>query len=329
MIKRILTLAVLGAAAMSNTGCKNGGGGAKKINGVEYQIVKDAPGTPAKIGDFIEVHLIAKVDTAVGKPPLELGNTYTQNNNEPIAKAVDTSYGKGQFENVLRFLSAGDSAVVTISIDTLLATIPEQQKQSGQMPPWFKPGNKIVVTMKAVAVKTKDQYMQEMQEKQKKAMEKMQADEAAQAPIDDKAIQDYIAANNIKATKTESGLYYAITKTGSGANAKAGQSVSMKYLGKTLEGEQFDANMDDKFNLLKDKQIFTFTLGQGQVIRGWDEGLQLLNKGSRATLILPSKIAYGSRGNGPIKPNSVLIFYVEMTDIKDAPAQQAPSAPNQ
>jgi len=323
MIKRILSLAVLGAAAMSNTGCKSGDG-VKKINGIEYQIVKDAPGTPAKIGDFIDVHLIAKVDTAPGKS-WELGNTYTQNNNEPISKPVDTGYSKGQFENVFRFLSVGDSAVVRISCDTLISTIPAQQR--GQLPPWLKPGNTIVVSMKAVSVKSKDQYMKEMQEKQKAAMEKMQADEAAQAPIDDKAIQDYIAANNIKATKTESGLYYAITKAGSGANAKAGQSVSMKYLGKTLEGEQFDANMDDKFNLLKDKQIFTFTLGQGQVIRGWDEGLQLLNKGSRATLILPSKIAYGVRGNGPIKPNSVLVFNVEMTDIKDAPAQQNVPAP--
>jgi FKBP-type peptidyl-prolyl cis-trans isomerase len=81
-----------------------------------------------------------------------------------------------------------------------------------------------------------------------------------------------------------------------------------------LNGEKFDSNVDPKFNHV---QPFEFTVGIGQVIKGWDEGLQLLNKGGKAKLIIPSSLAYGSRGAGAaIPPNSPLVFDVEVTDIK-------------
>ncbi len=106
-----------------------------------------------------------------------------------------------------------------------------------------------------------------------------------------------------------------MNRKGSGANAKAGQSVSMLYLGKTLDGQQFDANMDANYKATRSP--FTFTLGAHQVISGWDEGVALLNKGSRATLYLPSGMAYGAAGaGGRIGPNAVLIFDVEVEDIR-------------
>jgi len=151
---------------------------------------------------------------------------------------------------------------------------------------------------------------------------------AQQMPVDDKILQDYFTKNNIKATKTASGLYYVINKPGKGDNAKAGQLVSMNYIGKTIDGKQFDANVDENFQPLKDKQLFTFPLGQGRVIKGWDEGVQLLNKGSKATLYVPSPLGYGPRGAGAdIPPNTVLVFNVEVVDIKaggEAPQASAP-----
>lgn len=130
---------------------------------------------------------------------------------------------------------------------------------------------------------------------------------------DEKLLKDYFAKNKIKATRTGSGLYYVITKKGSGENAKKGQMVAMNYLGKFMDGKKFDANVDDNFNNIRP---FQFTLGIGQVIQGWDEGVQLLNPGSRATLYLPSGIAYGPSGRGPIPPNSVLVFDVEVLSAK-------------
>lgn len=132
--------------------------------------------------------------------------------------------------------------------------------------------------------------------------------------IDDKLLTDYFAKNNIKATKTASGLYYVIHKKGTGDNAKAGQSVSMLYYGHFLDGKRFDGNMDANYNPVGNP--FTFVLGAHQVISGWDEGVALLNKGTRATLYLPSSLGYGPNNVGPIPPNSVLAFDVEVADIK-------------
>jgi FKBP-type peptidyl-prolyl cis-trans isomerase len=133
---------------------------------------------------------------------------------------------------------------------------------------------------------------------------------------DDKLLQDYFAKNHIKATKTASGLYYIIKKKGTGANAQKGQTVSMNYLGKLLDGTKFDGNVDENYNPAPGRTPFSFKLGVGQVIQGWDEGVQLLNKGCRATLYLPSHLAYGPNGTGPIPPNAVLLFDVEMLDNK-------------
>ncbi len=131
-----------------------------------------------------------------------------------------------------------------------------------------------------------------------------------QNTIDDQALNAFFASNKIKATKTPSGLYYVVKRPGQGENAKFGKHVSMLYYGTLLDGKKFDANMDEAYKPTGNP--FTFTLGVGQVIKGWDEGVKLLNKGERATLYIPSSLGYGSRGVGPIPPNSVLVFDVEV-----------------
>ncbi|MCW3122414.1 MAG: hypothetical protein JWQ38_1906 [Flavipsychrobacter sp.] len=136
-----------------------------------------------------------------------------------------------------------------------------------------------------------------------------------QATTDDKLLQAYFAKNSIKASKTPSGLYYTISKQGTGPTAKPGKKVTMNYTGKTMDGKTFDSNQDPKFNHV---QPFPFVLGQGQVIKGWDEGIQLLQKGSKGTLFIPSGMGYGPSGmGGAIPPNAVLIFDVEVLDIEN------------
>ena len=133
-----------------------------------------------------------------------------------------------------------------------------------------------------------------------------------QSAIDDKILTEYFAKNKIKATKTSSGLYYTISKKGTGANAKAGQQVSMNYLGKFLDGKKFDGNVDENYTPVAGRDLLKFKLGIRQVIAGWDEGIQLLNPGTRGTLYIPSGLAYGPGGRGPIGPNAVLVFNVEL-----------------
>lgn len=137
-----------------------------------------------------------------------------------------------------------------------------------------------------------------------------------QKAIDDQILKDYFAKNNIAAKKAPSGLYYTINKPGNGEKPKFGKHVTMHYLGKLLDGTRFDGNVDEQYNLVPRREPFIFTLGVGQVIKGWDEGVKLLEKGSRATLYLPSWLAYGPNGTGPIPPNAVLIFNVEVVDFE-------------
>ena len=110
--------------------------------------------------------------------------------------------------------------------------------------------------------------------------------------------------------KTESGLRYQIVQKGAGAQAKKGKQISVHYKGQLADGTVFDSSYQRK-------QPIDFTVGIGQVIKGWDEGLQLLQVGDKARLVIPSQLAYGSQGaGGVIPPNATLIFDVELMGVK-------------
>lgn len=95
--------------------------------------------------------------------------------------------------------------------------------------------------------------------------------------------------------------------------AKTGDVVSMNYTGRLVDGTVFDSNVDPKFNHV---QPFDFTLGAGQVIVGWDKGIVGMKVGEKKTLTIPPEEGYGVNGQGPIPPNSTLIFEVELIGIK-------------
>jgi FKBP-type peptidyl-prolyl cis-trans isomerase len=88
--------------------------------------------------------------------------------------------------------------------------------------------------------------------------------------------------------------------------------VTIDYTGHLLDGTVFDSNVDPKF---QHPEPFTTVIGVGRVIAGWDKGITLLKKGSKATLYIPSGMGYGPRGNGRIPANSVLVFDVEVVEV--------------
>jgi FKBP-type peptidyl-prolyl cis-trans isomerase len=110
-------------------------------------------------------------------------------------------------------------------------------------------------------------------------------------------------------TKTPSGLAYHDKKVGKGAVAKAGQTVSVQYTGWLPDGTKFDSSRDRN-------EPFGFALGNGQVIKGWDEGVAGMRIGGRRLLVIPPDLAYGPGGSGPIPPNSTLVFDVELLGAK-------------
>lgn len=110
--------------------------------------------------------------------------------------------------------------------------------------------------------------------------------------------------------KTDSGLRYKIIQKGDGKKAEKGKSVSVHYKGMLPDGKLFDSSY-------KRRQPISFPLGMGQVIAGWDEGIQLLKVGDKARLVIPPHLAYGSNGaGGVIPPNATLVFDVELMDVK-------------
>lgn len=132
--------------------------------------------------------------------------------------------------------------------------------------------------------------------------------------IDDKKVeaeQEAIKDITKGMKETESGIKYKISKKGTGDNAKTNDLLSVHYSLQLIDGSEIDSSFTRGAPI-------EFTCGVGQVIKGWDEAMQLLNKGSKARLVIPSELGYGSMGagNGVIPPNATLIFDVELVDIK-------------
>ena len=126
-----------------------------------------------------------------------------------------------------------------------------------------------------------------------------------------------LSAHSCKQTKQEdnaittaSGLKYVITQKGKGKKPQKGDKVILHYTGKLTDSTIFDSSV-------KRGQPFTFTLGVGQVIKGWDEGIALLMVGDKATFTIPPELGYGSKAAGKIPPNSTLIFDVELLKITE------------
>lgn len=127
----------------------------------------------------------------------------------------------------------------------------------------------------------------------------------SQAEVDEDIITKYIANNNLDAKATGSGLYYVISVVGTGSQPNSSSNVTVKYKGTLTDGTVFDqsASAGATFNL-------------SGVIKGWQEGIPLFKKGGKGILLIPSALGYGDQATGKIPAASVLIFDVELLDVK-------------
>jgi hypothetical protein len=158
----------------------------------------------------------------------------------------------------------------------------------GQIPSFITSENVLFFTIKMEGVKT---------------MEDLKIEE-------EESLKNYITENNITVTPTASGLFYIETEKGKGAKVEDGKTVSVHYTGKFLDGELFDSS-------IQRGRPISFTVGVEPMIPGFIEGILLMNKGGKATFILPSEIAYGMGDQSSlILPYTPLLFEVEIIDVK-------------
>ena len=296
----------MGAFIFSMNACKSGGGFKKTESGIEYQIVKDEKGQSPVIGDMVELHMVARYKD--DKMDTVLFDSRKMNNNTPMQFPMPAPSFKGDIVEAFMLLSPGDSAIIRMSIDSV------KKQPNVQLPDFMKSGEKIQYNVVMVSVKSQDALKKEQDEHASK-----------QKGADDQILQDYFKSNNLQPSKTASGLYYIIEKQGSGPNAAPGKAVTVNYTGRTLDGKVFDSNQDPSMG---HAEPFTFNLGQGQVIAGWDEGVALLNKGAKAKLFIPSGMAYGSQSPSPAIPNdAILMFDIEVLNISEPVAPQVQAQP--
>ena len=123
-------------------------------------------------------------------------------------------------------------------------------------------------------------------------------------PVESTTFAPSLGVDLKASTRTTSGLYYRDITPGTGTVLAAGQTVGMRYVGSFADGKVFDSNPAPK-------PAFSFRLGAGQVIQGWDEGLVGMKVGGQRQLIIPATLGYGPKDYGPIPGNSVLVFTVD------------------
>ena len=262
-------------------------------SGLKYQIHEHKDGSrEIKQGDILTFHLVLK-----NSEDSVLNDTYKSNN--PVKMMYQAPEFKGSFEEGLGMLSVGDSATFYVNADSMFT------KMGQPLPPIIKAGSDIMFRVRILNSQTPEEF----QEARKVEVE-------GQKSIDETTIKEYLAKNNLtdKARRSESGLYYVETAPGTGATPAAGNTVSVHYEGRLLDGTVFDGS---KTNPAAGGKPLEFNVGNGMVIPGWDEGIMAMKKGEKGTLIIPSALAYGPDGSpGAIPGNSVLIFDVELVDFK-------------
>lgn len=243
-------------------------------------------GETPEMMELLDLQMECKInDTAVVIP-----------NNRMILQMIEPMF-EGDIYEGISMMHKGDSASFIVRTDSTFMTL----FQLPTLPAEFS--DKDIMRFD---VKLNDFYPEsEFAIKQIEYMKKTYKKETEES---ENELQKYFKENNLKPIKTETGLYYLKMNDGNGENPQVGTEVKVHYTGRLLDGTVFDSSIDRN-------EPLKFDLGVGQVIPGWDEGIQLMSKGEKGVLYIPYYLAYGDRYAGPIPPFSTLLFEVELVDF--------------
>jgi FKBP-type peptidyl-prolyl cis-trans isomerase len=282
----------------------------KGEKGIEYKIISEGKGSNIKIGNFLRMHISQLISS--GKKDSLLNDT--RKNGMPIIESFDSTSIPPEYITILSQMKKGDSLIMRLLADSMFAENP------GSMPPFIKKGDYFVTTVRLLDVYNTSAEMEKA--KMQDFMDKQKKDSIDNIEIfkkQDAELTAYFKKNNItNLQKTASGVYVQILQPGTGAIIDTSVVVTTNYTGRTMDGTLFDSNTDpskghvEPFNVNLTDDV---ELGAG-VIKGWTDGLKMLNKGAKAKFYIPSPLAYGKQKMGnDIKENSILIFDIEVVDV--------------
>ncbi|WP_020569832.1 FKBP-type peptidyl-prolyl cis-trans isomerase [Neolewinella persica] len=285
--------------------CGNEGGSMQRTDiGNRYQLfTANGGGDLVQPGDY--VHFNAAMRT---EGDSILFSTWKSGGELPVVQAAELTATKdeiGPVEDIVRQMRVGDSAVVRVNIS-----------EFPSKPPGMENDSVVLYDVVVSKIVSEADYNAELTAKQAEAAAKAEVIKALEpervefAEEIRKAYADGKLSDQIKTT--ESGLKYMIHEQGDGKQAEAGLGVTVQYIGQLVsDGTIFDQSFNRGEGI-------GFQLGIGRVIPGWDEGIELLKVGDKATFFIPSELAYGADGtpDGSIPGGSELAFYVELEDVQ-------------
>ncbi len=290
---KLLQIAFISILLLSILSCKNDHSAKSEANktpsGYEYSHIVKNEGPAPKEGDLVRFHF--KVIDDKGKTRFSSWDSGQPT--EFKMPAPNDKIAKDPVISTLFLMAKGDSLTVIYPVDSMPT----------------KPQDLEGVKNFTYHIKMLEIVSPEDQAKAKVANDKVAEDKKA---VVNQILADYKAGKlKGKLNKQKSGLEIYTVEEGDGPTPKSNQKVTVDYYGVLKEnGVMFD-------NSFSRGQPFSFTLGRGQVIPGWDQGLALLKKGSKAVLFIPYAMAYGEAGSPPVIPAKAdLVFYVELKDVK-------------
>lgn len=273
--------------------------------GARYQIINAQNGERIKQNDVVTFNLAIQTE----KDSILMSSFLR---GKPFNAQIQPSKSIDDLMEIFPMLTVNDSVRILIPADSLF------KNREQERPPFLTKGTSIVYVLKIEKVQSLDQAIAE-----RKAAEAKIQEATAKLKTDEQAKIAKFIANQPTIKTTASGLHYQITKPSLKPKPLPGDTLLVNYIGKTLDGKVFDTNSKEEAEKAgivqpgRPYEPFQFVVKSGQVIPGWDEGFLLLNQGSKARLIIPSKLAYGANQSGPnIAPYSPLIFDVELLSIK-------------
>jgi FKBP-type peptidyl-prolyl cis-trans isomerase FkpA len=277
--------------ATINSSC-NSDGFSKTDTGLKYKLYSKGGGTKPKTGDLLSMDMYIKTDN----DSILLDS---KKKNVPVASVLFPPSFKGSMEEGFAMLAEGDSGVFIVSADSIF--LKTFQKP---LPDFVKKGSNLTIHVTMLKITPKEEYEDAKRMKEQIYMQKMAERKGSELDL----LWQYIKEKHITVKPTSSGLYFINIRTGTGPKPTQGKLVKVKYVGKFLDGSIFDESDNAK--------PYAFHLQQREAIQGFDEGIAMMQEGGKATLIMPSAIAYGENGDGKsVLPYSSLVFDVELIEV--------------